>query len=268
MPRTGAHGYLSCWITMKGGLMNAQVVLNVARLSEEVHDALRRGAGTSPSRRASIELVIETGWTSGAPGLHLLGAHIEATDDRQARILGWHDVVRHIDTARDALPATDGEVQVLRVAASLAGGGPVDLHASLFGMTPAHRRAVRRAIRRATSPDDVLVPDVPELQRQQRNFWGTATVVWFGALFALLLYVNDGTEAGQDPYARAPQLAGFVAFGLTTRIYAIRRSRCTSCRRGRRAAGNITAIAAPRCQRVAESGAGQRRRADHAPAQR
>ena len=224
--------------------MNAQTDVTVAALGEAGHDALRRGVGSDRAGRAAIELVAETGWTSGERGLHLLGAHTQATGDPQARTLDWHSVVRHIHTASDTLPATDSELRVLRVAASLAGGGPVDLREVLQGLTPAHRRAVRRALRRATNHDDVLVPAGPELQRRQ-HLWDIAALIWYGALIGLLWCFKEAAQAGQATYATGPRLAYVVAFGAFTLVLC-ERSLAVHKLPGwtwRRAAGNVAAIA-------------------------
>lgn len=63
---------------------------------------------------------------------------------------------RHIDWSAvlgrvDALPATESEKAVLRIAAGLAGGGPGDISVELGAVSRRHRRAVRRALRRATA---------------------------------------------------------------------------------------------------------------------
>jgi hypothetical protein len=113
---------------------------------------LRRGAGRDRVTRAGVDLAIASGWTKRSTDSNFhLGAHVFAADPRQdIRIISWDTVGEALD--RDSIPGDAGQLRVLRIAASIAGGGAVRLHEDLRGMTRTDAILVRRAVRRATAP--------------------------------------------------------------------------------------------------------------------
>lgn len=111
--------------------------------------ALRRGAASRPAR-AGVDLVIASGWTQGQRGHHL-GAHVNAAHrDDGKRTIGWSTVLDAVDL--QAMPGTPSELRVLRIAASLCGGGPIDVAAHINELDRWHRLLVRGAMRRAMAP--------------------------------------------------------------------------------------------------------------------
>jgi|ThiBio_1000_plan_1041568.scaffolds.fasta_scaffold02828_3 hypothetical protein len=107
---------------------------------------LRRGAKGSAATRAAVGLVSETGWLHGHRGWHFGGAVQAREPGRRARYVDWVGLHRRADS----IPATPSEQAVLKIAASLAGGGPVDLAVALAALTRRDRASVRRALHRAT----------------------------------------------------------------------------------------------------------------------
>lgn len=119
----------------------------VSAALHELETGLRWGARESAPQRAAVELIIETGWLYGLRGWYL-GTMVNArTPGERERHIDWSAVLGRVD----ALPATASEKAVLRIAAGLAGGGPVDVGAELGQVSRRHRRAVRRALRQATA---------------------------------------------------------------------------------------------------------------------
>jgi len=118
----------------------------VSAALSELETGLRRGARTSAPARAAVELVIETGWLNGMRGWHLGSMVVARKPHQRERHIDWSAVLDRVDS----LPASGSEKAVLRIAAGLAGGGPVDLGTELAELHHRHRRAVRRALRQAT----------------------------------------------------------------------------------------------------------------------
>jgi hypothetical protein len=106
---------------------------------------LRRGAKGRAATRAAVDLVSETGWLEGHRGWHFGGAVEAREPGSRARYVNW----ARLHLRADSIPATASEQAVLKIAASLAGGGPVDLAVALAALTRRDRALVRRALRRA-----------------------------------------------------------------------------------------------------------------------
>ena len=96
--------------------------------------AVRAGAAGLYSLEAACELIISTG-TSLTDGVTEL-AHID-----------WQAAITSRDTG--LLPCSSGENRILRLAASIAAGIPVDLNDALTGLDQARIALVVRAVRHA-----------------------------------------------------------------------------------------------------------------------
>ena len=110
--------------------------------------AVRAGAAGLYSLEAACDLVIGTGWLH-RDDFSLFVSTVTSTTDAAAELahIDWQSVI----SSRDAglLPCGSAENRILRMAASIAAGIPVDLNDALCGLDPASISLVVRAVRHA-----------------------------------------------------------------------------------------------------------------------
>jgi len=110
--------------------------------------AIRAGAGGLYSLEAACDLVIGAGWLHRDDFACFVSTVTSITDGvtELARI-DWQSVI----SSRDAglLPCGSGENRILRLAASIAAGIPVDLNEALCGLDQSSISLVIRAVRHA-----------------------------------------------------------------------------------------------------------------------
>ena len=111
-------------------------------------DAVRAGAAGLYSLEAACDLVISAGWLRRddfalfiSTGTSLTGGVTELAH------IDWQAAVASRDTG--LLPCSSGENRILRLAASIAAGIPVDLNDALTGLDQARIALVVRAVRHA-----------------------------------------------------------------------------------------------------------------------
>jgi len=111
-------------------------------------DAVRAGAAGLYSLEAACDLVIGAGWLHRDDFSSFVSTGTSITDGltESARI-DWQAVI----AGRDAglLPCSSAENRILRMAASIAAGIPVDLNETLCGLDPASIALLVRAVRHA-----------------------------------------------------------------------------------------------------------------------
>jgi hypothetical protein len=117
--------------------------------------AIRAGADGLYSLEAACDLVIGTGWLHRDDFACFVSTVTSITDGvTELAHIDWQAVI----TSRDAghLPCSGGENRIIRLAASIAVGIPVDLNHALSGLDHNSITLVTRAVRHAngTRPDD------------------------------------------------------------------------------------------------------------------
>jgi hypothetical protein len=116
--------------------------------AERLTDALRAGAAGLYSLEAACELVISTGWLHRDDFTRFISTGTSLTDGvTELAHIDWQSVITSRDTGR--LPCSSGENRVLRLAASIAAGIPVDLNDALSGLDQASISLVACTIRHA-----------------------------------------------------------------------------------------------------------------------
>lgn len=107
--------------------------------------AVRAGADGLYSLEAACDLVIGSGW------LHRddFSSFVSTVTDGVAELahIDWQSVISNRDAG--LLPCSSGENRLLRLAASIAAGIPVDLNDTLCGLDPDSISLVVRAVRHA-----------------------------------------------------------------------------------------------------------------------
>jgi hypothetical protein len=113
-----------------------------------ITDAVRAAAAGLYSLEAACELLISAGWLHRGDFARFISTGTSLTDGvtELARI-DWQSVI----TSRDAghLPCSSGENRILRLAASIAAGIPVDLNDALSGLDHASTAHIVQAVRHA-----------------------------------------------------------------------------------------------------------------------
>ena len=124
---------------------------------ERLARAIRVGADGLCALEAACELLISTGWLHRDDFTRFIRTEIPRPAGTEATEIDWQAVI----TSRDAgqLPCSGGENRILRLAASIAAGIPVDLNHALSGLDHAGIALVVRAVRavrhaNGTRPDD------------------------------------------------------------------------------------------------------------------
>lgn len=116
--------------------------------SATVLGAVRAGAAGLYALEAACELVISTGWLRRDDFARFISTGTSPTDDvAELAWIDWQSLI----ASRDAglLPCSSGENRVLRLAASIAAGIPVNLNDALSGLDHANISLVVCAIRHA-----------------------------------------------------------------------------------------------------------------------
>ena len=111
-------------------------------------DAVRAGAAGLYPLEAACDLVISAGWLHRDDFTCFIGTVTSITDGTtELAHIDWQAVI----SSRDAglLPCGSGENRLLRLAASIAAGIPVDLNDALCGLDQASITLVVRAVRHA-----------------------------------------------------------------------------------------------------------------------
>jgi hypothetical protein len=110
--------------------------------------AVRAGASGLYSLEAACELVISAGWLRRDDFTRFISTGTPLTDGiTELAWIDWQSVIASRDTGR--LPCSSGENRVLRLAASIAAGIPVDLNDALSGLDQTSISLVACAIRHA-----------------------------------------------------------------------------------------------------------------------
>ncbi len=100
------------------------------------------------SLEAACELVISAGWLRRDDFTRFISTGTPLTDGiTELAWIDWQSVIASRDTGR--LPCSSGENRVLRLAASIAAGIPVDLNDALSGLDQTSISLVACAIRHA-----------------------------------------------------------------------------------------------------------------------
>ena len=110
--------------------------------------AVRAGAGGLYSLEAACDLVISSGWLHRDDFSSFVSTVTSITDGvTQLACIDWQAVI----ASRDAglLPCGSAESRILRMAASIAAGIPVDLNEALCGLDQSSIALVVRAVRHA-----------------------------------------------------------------------------------------------------------------------
>ena len=110
--------------------------------------AVRAGAGGLYSLEAACELLISTGWLHRDDFTRFISTGTSLTDRvTELASIDWQSVITSRDTG--LLPCSSGENRILRLAASIAAGIPVNLNDALSGLDQHSISFVVRAIRHA-----------------------------------------------------------------------------------------------------------------------
>ena len=110
--------------------------------------AVRAGAAGLYSLEAACELLISTGWLHRDDFTRFISTGTSLTDGvTELAHIDWQSVITSRDTG--LLPCSSGENRILRLAASIAAGIPVDLNDALCGLDQASISLVVRAVRHA-----------------------------------------------------------------------------------------------------------------------
>ena len=110
--------------------------------------AVRAGASGLYSLEAACDLVIGTGWLHRDDFARFISTGTSLTDGAtELAHIDWQAAITSRETGR--LPCSSGENRILRLAASIAAGIPVDLNDALTGLDQARIALVVRAVRHA-----------------------------------------------------------------------------------------------------------------------
>ena len=110
--------------------------------------AVRAGAAGLYSLEAACELVIGTGWLRRDDFALFISTGTSLTDGvTELAHIDWQAAVTSRDTG--LLPCSSGENRILRLAASIAAGIPVDLNDALTGLDQTRIALVVRAVHHA-----------------------------------------------------------------------------------------------------------------------
>ncbi|MGH3251615.1 MAG: hypothetical protein ACRDOI_36145 [Trebonia sp.] len=122
-------------------------------------DAVRAGAAGLYSLEAACDLVISAGWLHRDDFSSLVSTVTPVTDGAtELAHIDWHAVIASRDSG--LLPCGSGENRILRLAAGIAAGIPVDLSEALCGLDPASIALVVRAVRHANGQRPADQPGV------------------------------------------------------------------------------------------------------------
>ncbi len=123
---------------------------------ERLARAILVGADGFCALEAACELIISTGWLHRDDFMPFIRTETATAGTEMAEI-DWQAVI----TSRDAgqLPCSGGENRIIRLAASIAAGIPVDLNHALSGLDHNSITLVTRAVRHANGTRPADYPD-------------------------------------------------------------------------------------------------------------
>ena len=111
-------------------------------------DAVRAGAAGLYSLEAARELLISAGWLHRDDFTRFVSTGTSLTNGvTELAHIDWQSVITSRETGH--LPCSSGENRILRLAASIAAGIPVDLNETLCGLDQTSISLVVRALRHA-----------------------------------------------------------------------------------------------------------------------
>ena len=120
--------------------------------------AVRAGAAGLYSLEAACELVIGTGWLHRDDFARFVSTGTSLTDGvTELAHIDWQSVISNRDAG--LLPCGSGENRILRMAASIAAGIPVDLNDVLCGLDQA---SITLVVRAAVTRTDSVPPISPD----------------------------------------------------------------------------------------------------------
>lgn len=120
-------------------------------------DAVRAGAAGLYSLEAACDLVIGAGWLHRDDFARFVSTVTSITDGvTELAHIDWQSVISSRDSGH--LPCGGGENRILRMAASIAVGIPVDLNDALCGLDQASIGLIVRAVRHANGQRPVEQP--------------------------------------------------------------------------------------------------------------
>ena len=115
---------------------------------ERLADALRAGAAGLYSLEAACDLVISTGWLRRGDFTRFISTGTSLSDGvTEMAHIDWQAVITSRETG--LLPCSSSENRVLRLAASIADGIPVDLNDALTGLDQTRISLIVTAVRHA-----------------------------------------------------------------------------------------------------------------------
>ena len=115
---------------------------------EHLADALRAGAAGLYSLEAACDLVISTGWLRRDDFTRFISTGTSLSDGvTEMAHIDWQAVITSRETG--LLPCSSSENRVLRLAASIADGIPVDLNDALTGLDQTRISLIVTAVRHA-----------------------------------------------------------------------------------------------------------------------
>jgi hypothetical protein len=111
-------------------------------------DAVRAGAAGLYPLEAACELIISTGWLRRPDFARFITTGASLSDGvTELSCIDWQAAITGRETG--LLPCSGGENRILRLAASIAAGIPVDLSDALTGLDQARISLVVTAVRHA-----------------------------------------------------------------------------------------------------------------------
>ena len=111
-------------------------------------DAIRAGAAGLHALEAACDLVIGAGWLHRDDFSSFVSTVTSTTDGAtELAHIDWQALISSRDAGR--LPCGSGENRILRLAASIAAGIPVDLNKALRGLDRSNIALVVRAVHHA-----------------------------------------------------------------------------------------------------------------------
>jgi hypothetical protein len=119
-------------------------------IGSDLPTALRAHAHGLNYLEAAVELLIDhAGWLRRDDFLHNLVHTTHSLDGTPIAAIDWTEAAAALDHGQ--LPCSTSEARVLRFAASLANGIPIDLRDALTGLDNHNAERVSHAVRHTTS---------------------------------------------------------------------------------------------------------------------
>jgi hypothetical protein len=123
-----------------------------------IASAVRAAASGLYPLEAACELLISTGWLHRDDFTRLIHTGTSITDGvTELAQIDWQAAITSRDTGQ--LPCSGCEDRILRLAASIADGSPVNLNYALSGLDKTNISLVVRAVRHANGTRPVPTPE-------------------------------------------------------------------------------------------------------------